>query len=368
MKVAIYSRKSKFTGKGESVENQVQLCKEYAIKHFNFDESSFIVYEDEGFSGGNTKRPEFQRLLKDTEANKFQMLICYRLDRISRNISDFSQMINILNKNNISFISIREQFDTTTPMGRAMMYIASVFAQLERETIAERIRDNMVQLAKTGRWLGGTTPTGYKSEPVVTLDKCGKQHRMYRLAAVPEEMDIIKLIYDRYISLKSITGIEKYLMEHNITTKNGANFHAASIRPILTNPVYAIADKTLYEYLLENNYNIYSSIDEFNGVNGLIAYNKTIQDKGCKERYRDTGDWIVAVGMHEGIIPGEKWIKAQEILKENKSMCYRKVKSNQSLLSGVLICSNCGSFMRPKAMQRKNEKGQQVFYYICEMK
>jgi site-specific DNA recombinase len=72
MKVAIYSRKSKFTGKGESVEKQVQLCKEYAIKHFNFDESSFIVYEDEGFSGGNTKRPEFQRLLKDTKQISFK--------------------------------------------------------------------------------------------------------------------------------------------------------------------------------------------------------------------------------------------------------------------------------------------------------
>jgi len=144
MKAAIYSRKSKFTGKGESVENQIQLCKEHGMKYLDIAESDFTIYEDEGFSGGNTNRPQFQKLIKDAKAKKFDILICYRLDRISRNVSDFSQLIKDLNKYNVNFISIREQFDTTTPMGRAMMYIASVFSQLERETIAERIKDNMI--------------------------------------------------------------------------------------------------------------------------------------------------------------------------------------------------------------------------------
>jgi site-specific DNA recombinase len=369
MKAAIYSRKSKFTGKGESVENQIQLCKRYAMKYLNFNESNFLIYEDEGFSGGNTNRPEFQRLLKDARTNKFQVLICYRLDRISRNISDFSQLINDLNKYNVNFVSIREQFDTATPMGRAMMYIASVFAQLERETIAERIRDNMIQLAKTGRWLGGIPPTGYKSEPVITVDKNGKQHKMFKLAPIQEEINMVKMIFDKYISIKSITGVEKYLIEHNILTKNGADFHTGSIRPILSNPVYAIADKTLYDYLLKKEYEVYSDIDEFNDINGLIAYNKTRQqDKDSKDRYRDLSDWIIAVGLHHGIIPAETWIKVQELLLLNKSKSYRKVKNTESLLSGILKCSSCGSFMRPKTIQRENVNGQQVFYYICELK
>ncbi|HEY9062357.1 MAG TPA: recombinase family protein [Pseudobacteroides sp.] len=369
MKAAIYSRKSKFTGKGESVENQIQLCKEYAIKYLNFDESNFLIYEDEGFSGGNTKRPEFQKLLKDAGTNQFQVLICYRLDRISRNISDFSQLINHLNKHNVNFVSIREQFDTATPMGRAMMYIASVFAQLERETIAERIRDNMIQLAKTGRWLGGIPPTGYKSEPVITVDKNGKQHKMFKLAPIEEEINMIKLIFDKYIRIKSISGVEKYLIEHNILTKNGVNFHTGSLRPILSNPVYAIADKNLYEYLSKKDYDVYSNAGEFNGVNGLIAYNKTSQqNKEHKDRYRDCSEWIVAVGLHHGIIPSQTWIKAQELLLQNKSKSLRKVKSTESLLSGILRCSSCGGYMRPKTVQRKNENGQQVFYYICELK
>ena len=93
---------------------------------------------------------------------KIRAIVVYRLDRISRNISDFSSLIEELGRLGIDFVSIRESFDTSSPMGRAMMYIASVFSQLERETIAERIRDNMHELAKTGRWLGGTTPHGLR--------------------------------------------------------------------------------------------------------------------------------------------------------------------------------------------------------------
>ena len=198
MKIAIYSRKSKFTGKGESTQNQVELCKEYANKHFDNIEE-FIVYEDEGFSGGDTDRPEFQRLLKDANKNNFSVLICYRLDRISRNVSDFSNTIEELNNYNISFVSIREQFDTSTPMGRAMMYIASVFAQLERETIAERIKDNMLQLARSGRWLGGNTPIGYESESIVYLDSNYKEKKMYKLSPIKKELDVVKLIYGKYL-------------------------------------------------------------------------------------------------------------------------------------------------------------------------
>ena len=133
MKIAaIYSRKSKITGIGESIINQIELCKQ-ECRHLGIEE--FRIYEDEGFSGKNIKRPEFQKMLMDAKEKQFQVLICYRLDRISRNISDFSTLINQLDSLNISFISVNEQFDTSTPMGRAMMYIASVFAQLERETI-----------------------------------------------------------------------------------------------------------------------------------------------------------------------------------------------------------------------------------------
>ena len=369
MKVAIYSRKSKFTGKGESVENQIQMCKEHALKFLSCVNEDFEIYEDEGFSGGNTDRPRFQKMLQDARNKRFETIICYRLDRVSRNVSDFSQLIDKLERLGINFVSVKEQFDTTKPMGRAMMYIASVFSQLERETIAERIRDNMLQLSKTGRWLGGTTPTGFRSEMIISREAGGREVRSYKLVVVPEEASLVQLIFNKYILLKSITKVEKYLAQNRVSTKNGVVFGRFSIRFILSNPVYAIADEKLYEYLSSNNYEIYSEREEFNGINGLMGYNKTRQNaSSSSERYRKSDEWILAVGLHTGLIPSEVWIEAQELLSKNKSKAYRKVRSNTALLSGLLKCADCGSYMRPKASRRLSPSGEPVFYYICELK
>ena len=142
--IAIYSRKSKFTGKGESIGNQVDMCKEYVRLHYGEKAlEAAIVFEDEGFSGGNTNRPAFQRMMGGIERGEIGTLVVYRLDRVSRNVSDFSGLIENLKRKDITFVSIRENFDTSTPMGRAMMYIASVLSHLDRETIAELIRDTM---------------------------------------------------------------------------------------------------------------------------------------------------------------------------------------------------------------------------------
>ena len=366
MKIAIYSRKSKFTGKGESIGNQIEMCKEYISRHFEED-PEISVYEDEGFTGANTDRPEFKRCIQDINNKKFDILICYRLDRISRNVADFSSTLEILEKNNCSFISIKEQFDTTTPMGRAMMYIASVFAQLERETIAERIRDNMVQLAKTGRWLGGTTPTGFASTEVTSEDIHGKSRRSFMLIPIQEEIAIVKLIFEKYLEFKSLTQVETYLLQRHINTKNGTHFTRFTIRILLSNPVYATADEAVFNYFDINNYDVYSSRDEFNGTKGVMAYNKTIQKKNQSNKLRDASEWIISVGKHDGIIEGYKWVRVQELLEQNKSKTFRKVRNQDALLSGVLRCSKCGSYMRPK-MGRTLKDGTNMFYYLCELK
>lgn len=366
MKIAIYSRKSKFSVSGESIDNQIEMCKDYANKHFD-DIEKFIVYEDEGFSGGDTDRPEFQRLIHDAKKKKYDALICYRLDRISRNVSDFSGTIEDLNKYDIDFVSIKEQFDTSTPMGRAMLYIASVFAQLERETIAERIRDNMFQLAKTGRWLGGITPTGFDSKEIVYIDPSGKERKMFKLTPIPEEIETIRLIFTKFLKLDSLTQLETFCIQNNIKTKNNKDYSRFALRNILNNPVYATADHDTYNYFTDNNYEVYSDSKEFTGTNGIMAYNKTIQKKNTTNKLRDSSEWVVAVGRHPGIISGKDWIKVQNMIDKNKSKTFRQVKNTNSLLSGILRCGNCGSFMRPK-MGRVNKDGIQVFYYLCEMK
>ena len=367
MKIAIYSRKSKFTGKGDSIENQIQLCKEYIYKNFNSTDEDITIYEDEGFSGGTTDRPQFKLMMKDAKAKKFDVLVCYRLDRISRNIANFSTLIEDLQENDISFVSIREQFDTSTPMGRAMMYIASVFAQLERETIAERIRDNMLQLAKTGRWLGGVTPTGFDSKEVIYLDPSGKERKIFKLTPVQEEIKIVKLIYKKFLELDSLTQLETFCIQNDIKTKNGNDYTRFTLRNILTNPVYATADKDTYNYFTDNNYEVFADLNEFTGKKGIMAYNKTIQKKNTTNKLRDSSEWIIAVGKHPGVIKGSDWVRVQNMIERNKSKTFRKVKNSESLLSGILRCGNCGSFMRPK-IGRVNKDGVQAFYYICELK
>ena len=194
--IAIYSRKSRYTGKGESIGNQIDLCREYIRTHYgDAAAQKAVVFEDEGFSGGNLNRPDFKKMMTAAKDRKFKAIVVYRLDRISRNISDFSSLIEELGRLGIDFVSIRESFDTSSPMGRAMMYIASVFSQLERETIAERIRDNMHELAKTGR-----------------------------------------------------------------------SFTRFSIKSILQNPVYLIADKDAYQYFVDNEAERFAPESDFDGI------------------------------------------------------------------------------------------------------
>lgn len=366
--IAIYSRKSKFTGKGESIGNQVELCKDYIRMHYGDNEAEqAIVYEDEGFSGGNLNRPDFKKMIKAAKEHKFKAIIVYRLDRISRNISDFAGLIEELASLKIDFVSIREQFDTNSPMGRAMMYIASVFSQLERETIAERIRDNMHELAKTGRWLGGITPTGYTSESVEKITVDGKSKKACKLKLIPQEAEIVKTIFDLYLETDSLTMTEAELMRRGLVSKNGKQFTRFSIKGILQNPVYLMADQNAYDYFIGKEAELFSDLSEFDGEHGILAYNRTDQEKGRATIYLPVNEWIVAVGQHPGLIPGKLWVSVQESLERNKSKAYRKPRNNEALLTGLLFCS-CGSRMYPKQSKRKNADGKFVYAYVCKMK
>ena len=366
--VAIYSRKSRFTGKGDSCQNQIELCREHIQQHFK-DTNEIIVYEDEGFSGGDLNRPDFKKMMADAKNRKFKALVVYRLDRVSRNVCDFAGLIEELSRLDIKFVSLKEQFDTSTALGRSMMFIASTFSQLERETIAERIRDNMHELAKTGRWLGGTLPTGYESESIerITIDR--KSRKLYKLKLIPDEAEIVKLIYQLYLQFESLTLTEAELMKRGILTKNGNYYTRFSIKAILLNPVYLIADKNAYDYFVKIDVNLYSSEEEFvNSENrGIMAYNRTKQKKGQTTEYLPPTEWIISIGMHQGIIPFNTWGKVQELLERNKDKSYKKANKSNALLTGIIYCS-CGSRMYPKLTKGQTENGQPYFSYVCNMK
>lgn len=365
----IYSRKSKFTGKGESIENQIEMCRQYIATHYSQEEAdAALVYEDEGFSGSTLERPQFKKMMSDSQEINFSAIVVYRLDRISRNIGDFAKLIEDLGNRGIDFISIREQFDTSSPMGRAMMYIASVFSQLERETIAERIRDNMHELSKTGRWLGGTTPTGYESESISNVTVDGKTRKACKLKIIPEEIHLVKLIFDKFIETGSLTKTDQFLMQGYYKTKRGKTFTRFAIKGILSNPVYMIADDDAYNYLIENNVDLFSEKEAFDGKHGIMAYNRTLQRPGKATQIKPMNEWIVSVGRHKGVIPGAVWVQVQNRLELNKSKSYRKPRSNVALLSGILYCGKCGNYMRPKMSGRLTATEEPIYTYLCTTK
>lgn len=350
MKIAIYSRKSVFTGKGESIENQIQLCNDYINSHYSVSKDDIYVYQDEGYSGSNTNRPMFKKLLSDANSKKFDCLVCYRLDRISRNISDFSSLIEHLNKLNIDFVSIKEQFDTSTPMGRAMLYISSVFAQLERETIAERVRDNMYELAKTGRWLGGRTPYGFKSSCITYFDENMTQRKMYKLETDKESMEVVKYIFNKYIKLGSLTKLHKHLYENGIKGPYDGSFSPSSVSTLLRNPAYVNATEEVFSYLRSKHFDVIGSPDN---KHGLLTYAK------------NSSTPIAALANHEGVICAKDWIKVQQLLDINSNKAPRAGTGSNTLLSGILNCSICGSSMR---LSYKSSANGTIIYYVCGKK
>lgn len=318
-KIAVYSRKSRLTATGESIANQKELCRDYIRFHYGEESISEILeYEDEGFSGKDLNRPDFKRMMAAAREGKLKAIVVYRLDRISRNISDFSGLIEELTSLKVDFVSIKEQFDTGTPMGRAMMYIASVFSQLERETIAERIKDNMHELAKTGRWLGGTTPTGYCSVCEKEQTQDGKTAKICHLKLVPGEAETVEHIYALYLQKKSLTAVEEQLNKEGIVTKNGRPFSRFSIRAILQNPAYLKAEKEAMEYFVNIHAQLCAIEPQFDGVHGMLVYNRTLQQKGKTSVLKPKEQWIVTVGRHPGIISAKNWILVQNFLDKNK--------------------------------------------------
>ncbi|MBS4961371.1 MAG: recombinase family protein [Clostridiales bacterium] len=279
--------------------------------------------------------------MNDLKEKKIQCVVCYRLDRISRSVVDFALLTEKLEKTGASFISIREQFDTSTPMGRAMLYMASVFAQLERETIAERVRDNMLELAKKGRWLGGTPPYGFQSmkkeEIIIEGRKCQCVSLVWRLHGRAE----IENLYRYFLKVKDVTETWRYSKRENMKNFKGEYYTREGIRTILKNPVYCCADQWAWDYFCETGQEV--CFMPTAGL-GLIAYAKKSR-KGKRK-------WIIALGCHEGAVSGKEWSQAQKYLKTISS----------DFLSGKVLCGICKKTMYQR---RRKENG---WDYICSTK
>ncbi len=358
------------------MENQVAMCRDYIQKVLQpsclgenqnaEDTMEIFLYEDEGFSGKNTNRPEFQRMMRDLQTQNYAYLICYRLDRLGRNLIDLANLIEELNRREVSFISVKEQFDTSTPMGKAMLYFAGVLAQMEREQIAERVRDNMRVLARSGRWLGGNTPLGLKSVEKKAQQMDGKVRRTWYLLPDEKEILLVKRIFQLYLEKRSLGKVVKNLQLHQIQTRKNRPYTVTAVRNLLRNPVYCTADAAGFAYFEQLGCQMCLEAKEATGKFGYICYAKTVS--GHQENPPEK--WILALGKHPGIISGEDFAQVQKQLEQNsRKGTTRPIHNEIALLPGLFYCS-CGGVMRPKYYgNRKTEhKNHRRFSYICSRK
>jgi len=305
-KVAIYTRVS--TDSQAEVEFNSCEAQEAKIKSFISSQDNmeiYNVYSDQGYSGADTNRPALIDMMRDIQEGKINSVIAYKIDRLTRSPRDFYQLIEILDKFNVSFISVTERFDTSTPSGRLLRNIMLTFAQFERELISERIRDKMLERAKKGLWNCGYAPYGYKRENK-------------KLVPEPQEAAIVKKIYELFRSRGSTADVYHQLKSEGINCRKGKSFDLSGISHILKNVVYI----------------------------GKVPYHSQI--------YK---------GEHSPIITEELFNSVQGLHKEKvkNSKVY-----NYSLFTGLVKCKECGSTMT-FSFTNKNRKGPRVryYYYRC---
>ena len=273
-------------------------------------------YDDGGFSGGNLDRPALKELFEDIKAGLIDMVVVYKIDRLSRSLFDFAKIIELFEKHNVSFVSVTQSFNASTSMGKLMLNILLSFAQFEREVTSERIRDKFAASKKLGLWMGGYPMLGYDVK-----DR--------KLVINRDEAKVVKFIYDQFDMTESCSivsemlnrkGFRTKLREHASGNRNcgGKLFTPKEVRKILINPYYK----------------------------GYVTH------KG--EMYK---------GEHEAIIAEDEWARIQSLFKkhdQNERRAYAT--STPSFLKGILKCAKCGTAMTPTYAYNH---GLRYRYYVC---
>lgn len=352
---AIYARQSKDKKDSISIETQIDYCRKEV-----YDED-YEVYQDKGFSGSNTNRPAFKRLLDDIKKQRISQVIIYRLDRMSRSLLDFAKLMELFQKYGVKFLSTQEKFDTTTPMGNAMLSITMVFAQLERETLQCRIKDNYYARGKKGMYLGGKAPFGY-DKVETSLD--GK--KTYKLIKNETDSQIVEAIFNWYVNQGlSISAIGRRLNESN--QFNGQKlFYAGNLTRIIRNPIYVSANADIFHYYKSFGCQITNSIEDFQGQNGCFLYGKNKSTSEGRTR-ANMNEHTLSIGLHEGFIDPDTFLAAQSRINQSKPIS-RLGTGSKSWISGLIRCGTCGYRMSVKTSVNKDKHTGEVraeYLYFC---
>lgn len=314
---AIYTRKSTDEGlekEFNSLDAQREACEAYITsqKHAGWI-SVRDMYDDGGLSGGTMERPALKRLLADIKAGKVQIVVVYKVDRLTRSLADFAKIVDVLDAHGASFVSVTQQFNTTTSMGRLTLNMLLSFAQFEREIAGERIRDKIAASKAKGMWMGGTVPLGYDIN-----DR--------KLVINETEAKLVRKIFSRYAELGSVSLLQAELdtQGHRSKRREGTGRRLGGGRPFSRGILYLILQNRLYR--------------------GQVAHKGNIYD-----------------GQHDAIIDAELWDLVQAKLTSNRRERELGVGSEApSMLSGLIFDSD-GNHMTPT---HANKRGKRYRYYI----
>jgi site-specific DNA recombinase len=316
---AIYTRKSTAVGLEQdfnSLDAQREACEQYIASRAHA--GWWLVperYDDGGFTGANLERPAFQNLMQDIEQGKIDIVVTYKVDRLSRSLLDFARIMDVFQRAGVSFVSVTQNFSTADAMGRLTLNMLMSFAEFEREMIAERTRDKMAAARKKGKWIGGRVPLGYR------LDG-GK------LVIEEGEAELVRALFHAYQEEKSLVATADVLNARGWRTKKcitrtgkhtgGLRWDKGSVYRQLTNPVYI----------------------------GKVEFQGTLYE-----------------GEHEAIVDENTFARVQQLLKSqgpegsNDRRCRMDF-----LLRGLLRCRVCGSAMSPRW---STSRGREYRYYVC---
>lgn len=330
-KIALYTRVS--TGyqiDKDSLPFQKQELKSYCKYVLHADMSLIEVYEDAGRSGKNTKRPGFERMMEEVKNDKISHVIVYKIDRISRNLVDFSLMYDEFKFHRVTFISLNEQFDTSSAIGEAILKIILVFAELERKLTSERVKDIMINRAQAGQWNGARVPFGWDWDE---KNACPIHSKT--------EGPLVVDMYNMYLEVKSTLKIRDYNNTHNIRTKRGGEWTSKTVGDLLRNPMNR----------------------------GDYRYNYRESARGRKKPDEEV---IYLENVFPPLVDAEIWDKVNRIMDYNRDVRNTSgMHTNRKLcnvFAGLIVCGKCGANYQVdrKDYQRKN--GFRPSLYHCTAK
>ena len=306
---AIYTRKSSEEGldmEFNSLDAPREACEAYVVSQRSEGWAAIRErYDDGGFSGGTLERPALKQLLADIEAGLIDVIVVYKIDRLSRSLMDFAKLVEVFDRNNVTFVSVTQSFNTTTSMGRLTLNILLSFAQFEREVIGERIRDKFAASRKRGMWMGGFVPMGYDVK-----DR--------KLVVNEGEAATVRMIFERFVALGSASTLARALQTERALNKRGKRIDKGFLYKLLRNRVY------LGEAVHKGN-----------------SY----------------------PGEHEAIITHDLWDGVQAILKESPRERGAKNRvGSDALLKGIIFAAN-GTAMTPTFTR----KGERLYHYYVSM-